>query len=103
MQIWGMEHESSIELSPEDRARLLDRVRPENSRKGRKGAKSVRVTALGQVHKTVEAGPRAQALKSYVRTHARQATVMLPTAADRGSRRDEGWKLDINADVKAEQ
>ena len=51
MRIWGMEHESSIELSPEDRARLegwvLHRVRPENSRKGRKGAKSVRVTALG--------------------------------------------------------
>jgi len=46
MQIWGMEHESSIELSPEDRAQLLDCVRPENSRRGRKGAKSVRVTAL---------------------------------------------------------
>ena len=50
MRIWGMEHESSIELSPEDRARLegwvLDRVRPENSRKRRKGPKSVGVTAL---------------------------------------------------------
>ena len=50
MRIWGMEHEPSNELSPEDRARLegwvLDRVRPENSRKGRKGAKSVTVTAI---------------------------------------------------------
>jgi len=50
MRIRGMEHESSIELSPEDRARLegwvLDRVRPENSRKGRLSAKSVRITAL---------------------------------------------------------
>ena len=52
MRIWGMEHESNVELSPEDRARLvgwvLDRVRPENSRKDRKGAKGVRVTGLVQ-------------------------------------------------------
>ncbi len=58
---------------------------------------------LGYLLELVEAGTRVQALKSYVRTHARQATVLLPTAADKGSRRDEGWKLDINADVEAEQ
>ena len=58
---------------------------------------------LGYLLETVEAGTRAQALKSYVRAHARQATVLLPTATGKGSRRDEGWKLDINADVEAEQ
>lgn len=58
---------------------------------------------LGYLLETVEAGTRAQALKSYVSEHARQATLLLPTATDKGSRRDEGWKLDINADVEAEQ
>ncbi len=58
---------------------------------------------LGYLLETVEAGTRAQALKSYVHRHARQATVLLPKAADKGSRRDEGWKLDINANVEAEQ
>ena len=58
---------------------------------------------LGYLLERVEAGTRAPALKSYVRAHARQATALLPTAADKGSRRDEVWKLDINADVEAEQ
>lgn len=58
---------------------------------------------LGYLLELVETGTRVQALKSYVRTHARQATLLLPTAADKGTRRDEGWKLDINADVEAEQ
>lgn len=58
---------------------------------------------LGYLLETVEAGTRAQVLKSYVRGHARQATLLLPAAADKVSRRDQGWKLDINADVEAEQ
>jgi predicted transcriptional regulator of viral defense system len=57
---------------------------------------------LGYLLDRVEAGAPAQALKSYVRKHARQATVLLPTAEAKGAERDEGWKLDINADVEAE-
>ena len=58
---------------------------------------------LGYLLELVEAGTQAQALKAYVRANARQATSLLPSVAHRGSKRDEGWKLDINADVEAEQ
>ncbi len=57
---------------------------------------------LGYLLERVEAGERAQALKSYVREHARQATALLPTVDAKGAERDEAWKLDINADVEAE-
>ena len=58
---------------------------------------------LGYLLELVETGKLTQALKSYVHTHARQATLLMPTKTDKGSRRDEDWKLDINADVEAEQ
>ncbi|RWJ32029.1 type IV toxin-antitoxin system AbiEi family antitoxin [Mesorhizobium sp.] len=57
---------------------------------------------LGYLLERVEAGERAQALKAYVRKHARQATALLPTVNAKDAERDEGWKLDINADVEAE-
>jgi predicted transcriptional regulator of viral defense system len=57
---------------------------------------------LGYLLELVGAGACAQALKPYVRLHARQATPLLPTLADKGSRREESWKLDINANVEAE-
>lgn len=57
---------------------------------------------LGYLLERVEAGGRTQALKSYVRTHARQAAVLLPTAPQEGAVRDEGWKLDVNVSVEAE-
>jgi predicted transcriptional regulator of viral defense system len=58
---------------------------------------------LGYLLELVEAGTQAQALKTYVGTNARQVTLLLPSALHQGSKRDEGWKLDINADVEAEQ
>lgn len=58
---------------------------------------------LGYLLELVEAGTQAQALNDYVRANARQATLLLPSAAHQSSKRNEGWKLDINADVEAEQ
>ena len=58
---------------------------------------------LGYLLETVEAGTHAQALKAYVRANARQATSLLPSTAHQVLKRDEDWKLDINADVEAEQ
>jgi predicted transcriptional regulator of viral defense system len=58
---------------------------------------------LGYLLELVEAGKLTQALKAYVRTNARQATLLLPSTVHHSSQRDEGWKLDINTDVEAEQ
>lgn len=57
---------------------------------------------LGYLLEKVDAGSHAQALKTYVRTHARQATVLLPSAIAKTSQRDKDWMLDINTDVEAE-
>ena len=45
---------------------------------------------------------KTSALKEYVRTHARQSTVLSLQATTRHSRRNKGWKLDVNAKVEAE-
>ena len=58
---------------------------------------------LGYLLELVEAGTQAQALKAHVRASARQVTLLQPSVASKTSRLDKGWKLDINADVEAEQ
>ncbi len=58
---------------------------------------------LGYLLELAQAGTQAQALKAYVNANAHQATLLLPSAPQKVSKRDEGWKLDINADVEAEQ
>ena len=58
---------------------------------------------LGYLLELVDAGTQAQALKTYVNTNARQATLLLPSISQKISKRAEGWKLDINAEVEAEQ
>ncbi|OFV93785.1 MAG: hypothetical protein A3G76_03760 [Acidobacteria bacterium RIFCSPLOWO2_12_FULL_65_11] len=47
-------------------------------------------------------GEKASGLKAHVRQHARQWAALLPAASRSRARRDEGWKLYVNADVKAE-
>jgi predicted transcriptional regulator of viral defense system len=41
-------------------------------------------------------------LKEYVRQHAKQSTVLLPTAPQKRAHRNKGWKLYVNAKVEAE-
>jgi predicted transcriptional regulator of viral defense system len=57
---------------------------------------------LGYLLAKAGAGDRAEALKSYVRRHARQTAVLLPTAPRGNAIRDEDWKLIVNAEVEPE-
>jgi predicted transcriptional regulator of viral defense system len=57
---------------------------------------------LGYLLEKVDAVEKAAPLKSYVRAHARQTAVLLPTASHDGVPRDEGWKLLVNTEVEAE-
>lgn len=57
---------------------------------------------LGYLLEHINAGKTATALKAYVQEHARLAAVLLPTAPRANSRRDDDWKLYVNADVEAE-
>jgi predicted transcriptional regulator of viral defense system len=57
---------------------------------------------LGYILVRAGAGDRADALKSYVRQHARQTAVLLPNAPHDDASRDDDWKLIINAEVEPE-
>jgi predicted transcriptional regulator of viral defense system len=57
---------------------------------------------LGYLLVKAGAGDRTEALKSYVRQHARQTAVLLPTAPHNDAIRDDNWKLIINAEVEPE-
>ena len=57
---------------------------------------------LGYLLEHVGASERAADLRAYVRAHARESTLLAPSAPHRKARRHEGWKLYVNADVKAD-
>lgn len=57
---------------------------------------------LGYLLERAGAPHRAQALKAYVRQHARQATPLLPASPHESAARNEDWKLYVNAGVEAE-
>jgi|SRR5688572_9656393 predicted transcriptional regulator of viral defense system len=54
---------------------------------------------LGYLLERVGASEKAKVLKTYVRAHASDATPLMPNAARARARRDEDWKLYVNADV----
>jgi hypothetical protein len=60
------------------------------------------VQRLGYLLVKAGAGDRANPLKSYVKDHARQTAVLLPTAPRENAPRDDDWKLLVNADVEPE-
>ena len=57
---------------------------------------------LGYLLEHVGAHHKTAPLKAYVRKHARQSALLLPSAPSGQSRRDKDWKLYVNADVEAE-
>lgn len=57
----------------------------------------------GYLLEFVDAETQAQALKAYVNTNARLATLLLQSLSQKLSKRAEGWKLDINTDVEVVQ
>jgi predicted transcriptional regulator of viral defense system len=57
---------------------------------------------LGYLLVKAGAEDRTEALKSYVRQHARQAAPLLPMASHKNAVRNEDWKLLVNAEVEPE-
>jgi predicted transcriptional regulator of viral defense system len=60
------------------------------------------VQRLGYMLDQVGAADKASALRAHVASSARQAVPLLPGASVKDARRDEGWKLIINAEVVPE-
>lgn len=57
---------------------------------------------LGYLLEQIQAGDRAQLLKDYVKTHAREAAALLPKSLQRKASYNPDWKLYVNADVEPE-
>lgn len=57
---------------------------------------------LGYLLEEVGAADKAEALKAYVREHAREYTPLLPGVPENTIRRAADWKLHVNAAVEAE-
>lgn len=57
---------------------------------------------LGYLLERVGAVEKAADLKAYVQAHARESTLLLPNAPHKKAKRDEDWKLYVNAHVEAE-
>jgi predicted transcriptional regulator of viral defense system len=60
------------------------------------------VQRLGYLLERVDAAPKAERLKEYVKKHTHDTTMLVPSAPIVGHIRDSGWKLTINAEVEAE-
>ena len=57
---------------------------------------------LGYLLEQVGAGDETQALRAYVRTHARESTALVPGGLGHQALRNDDWKLYINAAVEIE-
>jgi predicted transcriptional regulator of viral defense system len=60
------------------------------------------VQRLGYLLVRIGEAPKANMLKDYVREHARESTVLVPSALIADQPRDRDWKLIVNADIEAE-
>lgn len=83
-------------------AELAERINPEKLSVAAATAPVAWAQRLGYLLEHVGAGEKANALKAYVRAHARESTRLLPNAPHKKARRHEDWKVYVNADVKAD-
>jgi predicted transcriptional regulator of viral defense system len=81
---------------------LAERIDPEKFAAAARTAPVAWAQRLGYLLEHLGFGAKTPALKDYVREHAKQSTALLPKALRARSRRNKGWKLYVNAKVKAE-
>lgn len=98
----GYQHRGGLDLAATVLAELAEQINPEKLSVAAATAPVAWAQRLGYLLEHVGAGEKAADLKAYVRTHARESTLLLPKAPHKKARRYEDWKLYVNADVEAE-
>jgi predicted transcriptional regulator of viral defense system len=81
---------------------LAERIDPEKLAKAAETAPVAWAQRLGYLIEHLGFAAKVAPLKDYVRKHARQSTALLPKTPHRRARRNQGWKLYVNARVEAE-
>ena len=83
-------------------AELAEKIDPNKLAAAAKTAPIPWAQRLGYLLARVGAGEKTAALKAYVRSHARDSTMLLNSARRGRARRDPDWKLYVNTRVQAE-
>jgi predicted transcriptional regulator of viral defense system len=81
---------------------LAEKIDPEKLAKAASAAPIVWAQRLGYLLEHVDAGDKAAALKDHVRARAQKATPLLPGAPIKKAKRNQHWKLDVNAKVETD-
>ena len=81
---------------------LAEKIDPEKLVAAAQTAPMPWAQRLGYLLELVDAGSKANPLKSYVRQHARQTVAMLPSAARKTLTVNGDWKLIVNVAVEPE-
>lgn len=81
---------------------LAEKIDPDKLAKAASLAPVPWAQRLGYLLEHVGVQEKTEPLRVYVRTQARQSTVLLPHASPKVSRRDKTWKLFVNAEVETE-
>ncbi len=83
-------------------ADLAEKIDPEKLAEAARKAPVPWAQRLGYLLGHVGAGEKALGLQSYVRSHAKESTLLLKSAARARAKRDPQWKLYVNTRVQAE-
>lgn len=81
---------------------LAEKINPEKLVAAAQTAPMPWAQRLGYLLELVEAGDKANPLKSHVRQHANQTVTMLPSAAQKTLTTSKDWKLIVNVAVEPE-
>ena len=82
---------------------LAEHLDPEKLAAAAKQAPLPWAQRLGYMLEHLGFGAKVALLKEYVSQHARRPAALSPTKSGKRARRNKGWKLDVNAEVRPEQ
>ena len=95
-QIGGLDQTATV-LSE-----LAEKLDPKKLAAAAKTAPVPSAQRLGYFLENFGGADRIGPLKAYVQEHAEQTAILLPKAPHRNAKRDDDWKLIVNAEVEAE-
>ena len=81
---------------------LAEKIDPEKLVRAARTAPITWAQRLGFLLVRIGAGEKTRSLESYVRSHARESTLLLSSAPRGHAKRDSNWKLYVNARVQAD-
>lgn len=96
------EHIGGLDQTATVLSELAEKLDPEKLAVAAKTAPIPWAQRLGYFLENFGGADRIGPLKAYVREHAEQTAILLPKAPHKSAKRNDDWKLIVNAEVEAE-